>query len=153
MPGNFRCEWGVDGAKGSRHDGRSEATKRWRWMSQSVGRCAKSSAVPCRALMLGGGEVAGGGDPTQTDYARGRAMEFLRVPSGQRGKARLLKRRPASGEEETGRDGSLAGDVGSSEHIDRCGPEGIDRRWFLVFVVVCSCKMLRRAKVMGRRLK
>lgn len=76
--------------------------------------------------MLEGGEVAGGGDPTQTDYARGRSMEFLRVPSGQRGKARLLKRRPASGEEETGRDGSLADDLGCSEHVDRSGSGGID---------------------------
>lgn len=86
----------------------------------------KLVAVPCRALMLEGGEVARGGDPTQNDYARGRVMEFLRVPSGQRGKARLLKRRPASGEEETGRDGSLADDPSSSEHKDRSGSEGVD---------------------------
>lgn len=65
-------------------------------------------------------------------------MEFRRVPSGQRGKARLLKRRPASGEEEAGRDGSLAGDLGSSEHIDRSGPARIDRGCFLVFVAVCG---------------
>ncbi|UKZ64690.1 uncharacterized protein TrAtP1_005900 [Trichoderma atroviride] len=103
--------------------------------------------------MLEGGEVAGGGDPTQTDYARDRAMEFLRVPSGQRGKARLVKRRPASGEEQTGRDGSLADDLGCSEHIDRSGSGGNRHRTVVVVGEVWSCKMLRRAKVMGRRLK
>lgn len=131
----------LTGRKAAAMTGAARASKGCRWWSQSAGRCANSSAVPCRAVMLEGGEVAGGGDPTQADYARGRAMECLRVLSGQRGKARLVKRRPASGEEETGRDGSLADNLGCSEHIDRSGSGGIDtgRFWWLERFGVVRC--------------
>lgn len=68
----------LTGRKAAAMMGAARASRRIsiQWRSQSAGRGANSSAVPCRTVMLEGGEAAGGGDPTQTDYARGRAMEI-----------------------------------------------------------------------------